>query len=254
MANPQLENGYTRVANELLDALARTSIPGNIMQVVIVVIRKTYGYNKKKDQISISQFCEATGIQDRSNIRRALKLARRIGVVTADPRGVTDDPRTPATYSIAKDYNKWHHGVKHDLGSKNHLPGVKDDLKQGSRTTPTKDNNKRQYNKHLLNGFEILWDKYPNKDGKKDALRHYKSSVKNKEDFELIKLALKNYLQAGQVQRGFVKAGKTWFYNWTDWVDYKPKPSEARKMTKKEAERFVNDPVAWKEYKKENNL
>jgi len=33
MASPQLENGYTRIANELMEALARIRIPGEARQV-----------------------------------------------------------------------------------------------------------------------------------------------------------------------------------------------------------------------------
>ena len=55
---PQLENGYTKIANELLEAIAAIRIPGEAMQVLLVIIRKTYGYCKKKDAISISLFRE----------------------------------------------------------------------------------------------------------------------------------------------------------------------------------------------------
>ena len=61
MANPQLENGYTRIANEIIEALAR-AMPGFTQgQIIWAVLRKTYGWNKKSDQISISQLCEMTG-------------------------------------------------------------------------------------------------------------------------------------------------------------------------------------------------
>ena len=63
MNSPQLENGYLKLASELVDALASYRIPGEQMQVLWVIIRKTYGYNKKEDKISNSQFCELTGLK-----------------------------------------------------------------------------------------------------------------------------------------------------------------------------------------------
>ena len=49
---PQIENGYTRIANEILDTLCMFSIPGECMQVLNCILRKTYGYQKKEDRIS----------------------------------------------------------------------------------------------------------------------------------------------------------------------------------------------------------
>lgn len=60
MANPQKENGYLRIANEIIEALAK-AMPGFTEgQIIWCVIRKTYGWNKKTDKISISQIMEMT--------------------------------------------------------------------------------------------------------------------------------------------------------------------------------------------------
>ena len=68
--------------------------------------------------------------------------------------------------------------------------------------------------------FEAIWKKYPNKDGKRDALRHFKATVKCEEDWENIQKALGNYLASERVKKGFIKNGSTWFNGWRDWVDY----------------------------------
>lgn len=97
--------------------------------------------------------------------------------------------------------------------------------------------------------FEILWAKYPNKDGKKAAERHFHASVKTSEDFDAINQALNNYLRSEKVLKGYIKNGSTWFNNWQDWKTYKPpdpvqsKPPadviavtcKAAKMTEQEA-------------------
>jgi hypothetical protein len=68
--------------------------------------------------------------------------------------------------------------------------------------------------------FEAVWQKYPVKDGRKSALRHFLSSVKNQDDFENIQIALENYLKSEKVKKGFIKNGSTWFNNWQDWVHF----------------------------------
>ena len=66
--------------------------------------------------------------------------------------------------------------------------------------------------------FENLWGRYPKKDGKKEALRHFKSTVKTMDRFDLISKALDNYIESIKgVNRQYVKNGSTWFNNWEDW-------------------------------------
>ena len=67
--------------------------------------------------------------------------------------------------------------------------------------------------------FEQLWGRYPSRTGRKEAERHYRSSVRTVEDEAAIEVALTNYLGSGNVKRGYVKNGSTWFNNWRDWVE-----------------------------------
>lgn len=69
--NPQVENGYTRIANELLEELAKVHLTPNEWKVLCVVIRKTWGFGKKEDRISLSQFVGATKLH-RKNVCRAI--------------------------------------------------------------------------------------------------------------------------------------------------------------------------------------
>jgi phage replication O-like protein O len=68
MASPQTVNGFVSIANEIFEALARKKIPASARQVLDVIFRKTYGWNKLTDTISISQFSKATGICKRNII------------------------------------------------------------------------------------------------------------------------------------------------------------------------------------------
>ena len=62
MAKPQPENGHTRIANEILEHLMRTHLSSNQWQVLLCIIRKTYGFQKKVDYIANKQIGEATGL------------------------------------------------------------------------------------------------------------------------------------------------------------------------------------------------
>lgn len=87
---------------------------------------------------------------------------------------------------------------------------------------------------NILSVFEYLWKDYPNKDGKKQALKSFQSSVKTKADFDDIKKALANYkahLKTETWKRP--KNGSTWFNNWRDWVNWQengsgPKEGDTR--------------------------
>jgi len=101
LASPQKENGYTAIANKIMEALASIRIPGEARQVLDVILRKTYGWNKKEDKISLSQFKKATGLL-RPNIRARGKLLNMniISVIQKDNTDIT-------TYRFQKDYTKW---------------------------------------------------------------------------------------------------------------------------------------------------
>lgn len=82
-ASPQLENGYTRLANELLDALINAGLTARQWAVVMAIIRKTYGFNKKADEIGLSQLHAMTGI-DRAHLSRTVRELEAAKVITRE--------------------------------------------------------------------------------------------------------------------------------------------------------------------------
>ncbi|MEH9028565.1 replication protein [Klebsiella pneumoniae] len=57
-----LDDGFTRIANELLEAVMHASLSQHQLLVFMAVMRKTYGFNKKSDWVSNEQLSELTGI------------------------------------------------------------------------------------------------------------------------------------------------------------------------------------------------
>ncbi|CNJ37361.1 phage replication protein O%2C N-terminal domain [Yersinia rohdei] len=57
-----LDDGYTRIANELLEAVMCADLTARQLKVALAVIRKTYGFGKKTDRITNTQIAGMTGI------------------------------------------------------------------------------------------------------------------------------------------------------------------------------------------------
>ena len=100
MSSPQKENGFVPICTEVMEALIRYRIPGEQRQCLDFIIRKTYGYNKKEDRISNSQFVESTGM-NKANVCRALRELSKKQLV------VKNDNTTPTTYRFNKHYGEW---------------------------------------------------------------------------------------------------------------------------------------------------
>jgi len=134
MANPQKDNGYTPISHEIIEALARTRIPGEARQMLDVILRKTYGWGKKHDQISTSQFIKATGLS-RLSIYKARKKLLGMNLITISKKGDSQI----LIYSLQKDYEKWILSPKKELSPKK-VTAISKKGKQGiSQLEPTID-------------------------------------------------------------------------------------------------------------------
>lgn len=67
-----VDDGYTRFANELLEAIASADLTARQLKVMLAYARKTYGFNKKTDRIADEQIAQLTGLS-RQNVNKAKK-------------------------------------------------------------------------------------------------------------------------------------------------------------------------------------
>ncbi|EER2440670.1 replication protein [Escherichia coli] len=67
-----IDDGYTRFANELLEAIASADLTARQLKVMLAYVRKTYGFNKKTDRIADEQISQLTGLS-RQNVNKAKK-------------------------------------------------------------------------------------------------------------------------------------------------------------------------------------
>lgn len=95
--------GYTRIPNDLLDALCRTRIAGEERQVFDTILRKTFGFGKKNDAISLTQIEIATGL-GRNAVCRGIKGLRDKNLIASSLKKGT---RGATIYRINEVFSKW---------------------------------------------------------------------------------------------------------------------------------------------------
>ena len=151
MTNVQLENGYTKIANEFMDALCRFRIPGGTRQVIDCIFRKTYGWNKKEDWVSHSQIVYMTDMK-KGNVSRELSKAITHKIVI-----VSDNK-----LKLNKNYEEWisfggkHFNPKQKLSDA--ITGVivsdtKVIVSEGNKRNYTKDTTTKEISTNVLIGF-----------------------------------------------------------------------------------------------------
>ena len=95
MASPQKENGYTAIANEILDAVALLKINGTQFRILLVVWRYTYGFQRKSHSLSESYISKATGIHIKQVGRELQGLIKR-NIITEISQPTFSQARTIA--------------------------------------------------------------------------------------------------------------------------------------------------------------
>lgn len=97
------DNGeYTRVPHKIIEALYSSDIRFSPIQskVILFVIRRTFGWNKYSEYISLSSMAKAIG-KDRANVSKAVNDLMKMGVLSVDRR-----PGRSSDISI-NDPGKW---------------------------------------------------------------------------------------------------------------------------------------------------
>jgi phage replication O-like protein O len=102
MARPQIEDGHTKIANELLEAIVITYFSPAEHKVFWAIVRRTYGWNKKTDRISYSVLEQMTGL-DRRHVGPALKRLIARNIIISNKAG----ERVVNEYGVQKDYSTW---------------------------------------------------------------------------------------------------------------------------------------------------
>lgn len=200
---PQLENGFTQIANELIEQFARIRIPGEAMQVFWVMLRKIYGFHKKSDPIALSQIVAATGLS-KIAVCKAVKKLIELNLITKKGNKIA------AEYAINKHFDTWN-----PLPKKVTLPKkVICVTKKGNLPLPKKDTTKETITKEIKERkeSEILPSDYYQKTLK--ALGLPSTGIISPKDHAVLVALLKDNCNFDDIEQARIKRKK----NRLEWI------------------------------------
>lgn len=91
MENLQLENGFMRIANEIVDELFKLPLNSTDQKVIWCVLRYTFGFNRKSHRLSASFIAQWSNCDLRS-VKRALRKLQENKIIicmNSEKKGVT---------------------------------------------------------------------------------------------------------------------------------------------------------------------
>ncbi|MDF7241965.1 replication protein, partial [Proteus mirabilis] len=128
-----LDNGYTRIANELLDAIMLAGLTKHQLLMVMAVWRKTYGFNKKMDWVGNEQLESMTKI-DSTKCSTAKNQLVRMKIFIQEGRKI----------GMNKNISEWETDI--DRNSKSFTKTVKNSFTKTVKTTLPKQSNTKDNN------------------------------------------------------------------------------------------------------------
>jgi len=116
VASPQVENGFTRIANELYDQIISFKLGRNQLKVILLILRSTYGYQRKHSLLKQTYIALKTGL-DPSAVNRAVQELINMNVII-DYHAKKPHEFPEGTYGPQKNYFAWRETEKIDTARK----------------------------------------------------------------------------------------------------------------------------------------
>ena len=101
---PQKEDGYTPIANEILEALTLGKFTTREYKCLLFLLRKTYGWSKKEDGISLTQWVDGTGLY-KIDVSRTLKRLEERHIIVCEAAGLGRG--ASKIYGFNKHHEQW---------------------------------------------------------------------------------------------------------------------------------------------------
>ena len=183
---------YTQIPNVYFDEIMQTlNQTENI--VFLVIMRKTFGWHKKRDKISYSQIMEITGIKSRSTVSTALKGLLEKGLIETQKAGQL------ISYTVS--INELVQKIDQSKNCTGTSPNsVLVQPKTGTETVHTKEilNKNKEIEKQIKerekeNLFLVFYQNYPKKTNKTDAIKKFEQLQKKGISLEVILQKLEVY-------------------------------------------------------------
>jgi phage replication O-like protein O len=103
MEGPQLEDGYTRVANEIFEQVAQRKFNATQLRIVMIIWRYTYGYRRKDHDFALT-FLQQLTCLSASTVKREVGLLIKSKVLIVTQKETSVMPRR---LSFNKHYEQW---------------------------------------------------------------------------------------------------------------------------------------------------
>lgn len=103
MANPQLEDGFTRVAHQILEEIATRKLNATQFRIIMIIWRYTYGFQRKDHDFAL-KFLQQTTQLPESTIKRETSALIRAKVLVVTQKETSSKPRKLA---FNKNYDQW---------------------------------------------------------------------------------------------------------------------------------------------------
>ena len=252
MADVQKENGYTAIANELLEAVYSANFTAMEFRIILAIIRHTYGFQKTECEMSLGAISNSIKYKAKPNISTAVTHLLQMNVVQIV--GMKGQTRV---LKINKDYDTWNTKGYDDNNSyrinnsyKNNNSTVIDSITEPLLNQErilykeiikkdkeiSQKNNGYENNNCLIKkpnpldafreDFETLWKLYPKKRGKSGISKKAMKELQ-KAGFETVKKAIESYkeeIRKNHTDEQYILHGSTFFNG--RWKDYISEVSE----------------------------
>jgi phage replication O-like protein O len=108
MANPQIEKGYTRIANEILENIAKANLNGTQFRILLTLLRYTYGFRRKEYEMPLA-FIAKTISTTKGHANKEITTLIERGYIKFLGIG----PRRGRILSFNKIYDEWDKPLEH---------------------------------------------------------------------------------------------------------------------------------------------
>jgi phage replication O-like protein O len=129
MANPQPDQ-FTRISNELMEAIPMFKLNGTQLRILLVVLRYTYGFQRKSHELSLSFISNSTGAH-KQQIKRELDILIQTKVLIEKSEPTFNRSRV---IEFNKNYDEW---LISRQSAKTLTVNKEDDTQSANTLTPT---------------------------------------------------------------------------------------------------------------------
>jgi phage replication O-like protein O len=129
MANPQPDQ-FTRISNELMEAIPMFKLNGTQLRILLVVLRYTYGFQRKSRELSLSFISNSTGAH-KQQIKRELDILIQTKVLIEKSEPTFNRSRV---IEFNKNYDEW---LISRQSAKTLTVNKEDDTQSANTLTPT---------------------------------------------------------------------------------------------------------------------